>query len=133
MGLVDKIFAEFIEANGFTAGADFKKKTRFYLSPSGIKLSREEITGSEEFAGFVDGICGNKNRYERQGREKTFAVEVKTEDFLGAGLDKLKENDKSRATDLVRQALSQTSLSYVDQYRLGSTLKSHLRERREDY
>jgi len=113
---IDKIFAEFVQANDLEPIPKWGSGM-IYRTESGLEFTEEELKGSDGFAGFIDGICGNdqkgKGAQSPEDIGDTFMVSYQKED-----------TPKIIDPDQLSIKISKNPItSYEQQYSRGSTLR----------
>lgn len=127
-----------MKANELSSYADFKSGTvRYSRLRDGGALTREEILGTAEFAGFVDGYEGHHHKYRRpRGMPDTGLLD----ETIETNTELMEENEEKRTLVNTIKSLfkpqipvfhvrvttqryggTQTSRRYDEQYKLGAS------------
>jgi len=119
----EEIFDAFIKANGIEVKPDFQSGKKVYTGLMEKSLTREELCGTQDYAGFVDGYEGRPNRFKgAKGSPERGSIKKSIE----SSLEEIPPHDNAISTLLGSIGIISAfeSARYNQQYRLGSSSKT---------
>lgn len=106
----NQIFEKFIQANDIVERIDFTSKQRKYFGIGSQPLTKEELMGSIEFAGFADGYEGHPSKFKFQ--DQRIGNKQMQKELANVGIEMLPQYKETPQT------------KYEKQYQLGFIRKS---------
>lgn len=120
-----EIFQSFVKSNGLEQEVDFRAGKIKYQGLGNKPMTKEEVMGTPDYAGFVDGLMGNPPKYSGpKGSPETAADPAKLLDFPVEKIIGRKITDPQDKERVIANLLeSNPRIRYERQYEIGRSAR----------